>query len=110
MHIFSNRFWLAADRPGLESKRAIKEAMVVASADVRIGADRYQHLIELALGQLSELERRVIYLRFWKTLTIAEVADRLNMSWDGADFLIDQAVKKIHAWLIRREKKRMDAA
>jgi DNA-directed RNA polymerase specialized sigma24 family protein len=80
--------------------RALKEAQVVEPSDVTVPADQYQYLVEKGLRRLDELERRAIFLRFWQPYTIAQVADQMNMSWDDADRLIDQAVAKIRAVIV----------
>lgn len=48
----------------------------------------------LFCNQLSTLERRAFELRFACYRTVAQVADSLGMSWDGADELIDRVEKK----------------
>lgn len=77
--------------------RAHKEKMVVEPSDTRVRADQYQHLVELGLARLNEIERRAIFLRFWQPYTIAQVADHMNLTWDEADRLIDRGVAKVRA-------------
>jgi DNA-directed RNA polymerase specialized sigma24 family protein len=69
--------------------------MVLVPTEDTLAANEYQHVIEKALKALNEIERRVIFLRFWEPNTIAQVADRLGIAWHEADILIDGAVKKI---------------
>jgi len=45
-------------------------------------------------NQLSNFERRAFELRFACYRTVAQVADSLGMSWDGADELIDRVERK----------------
>ena len=77
--------------------RAFKELEVVEPSEVTVGVDQYQHLVEKGLRRLGDEEKRAIYLRFWQPYTIAQVADQMNLSWDEADRLIDQAVAKIRS-------------
>lgn len=75
--------------------RALKEDLVLIPTEDVLAANEYQHVIEKSLGALNEIERKVIFLRFWEPNTIAQVADRLGIAWHEADILIDGAVKKI---------------
>lgn len=60
--------------------------------------------------RLSYLERSAVDLRFFYELPIARVADRMGMSWDGADNLIDHAVCKILSTTTsQRGEKHVDA-
>lgn len=77
--------------------RALKEEHVVEPSDIRVRADHYQHLVEKGLARLNDLERRAVFLRFWRPYTIAQVADQMNMSWEEADRLIDRGVAKVRA-------------
>lgn len=44
---------------------------------------------------LTSLESLAVDFRFFCKLPIARIAERMGMSWNGADDLIDQAVRKI---------------
>ena len=79
-----------------------KELMVVEPCDLKVPAHEYQHLVEQGLKTLSVLERQALHLRFWQILTITEVADRMGLSWEGADHLIDLAVAKVRRVMRRR--------
>ncbi len=80
--------------------RAVKEEIVVEPLDIKVPADHYQHLVEVGLARLSDLERRAIFLRFWQPYSIAQVADQLNLTWDEADRLIDRGVAKVRSVFI----------
>ena len=86
--------------------RSIKESQVVAPSNLTLPLDRYQHVVEKGLCRLDEIERRAIFLRFWQPFTISQIADLMNLSWDEADRLIDQAVAKIRAVLIEKKSDR----
>ena len=79
-----------------------KELMVVEPCDLKVPVHEYQHLVEHGLKALSILERRALHLRFWEILTIAQVADRMGLSWEGADHLIDLAVLKVRRVMRQR--------
>ncbi len=79
--------------------RAIKEENFKSNYDVALSVHDYQINIERAMRGLSDLEQRAISLRFFQPLTIAQVADCLGMSWEGADELIDRATEKARAFL-----------
>jgi DNA-directed RNA polymerase specialized sigma24 family protein len=52
-----------------------------------------------ALDHLSQLHRKVIYLRFWNDKSIAEIATDLRINWDLADSLITEALKILKTYL-----------
>ncbi len=79
--------------------------MLLPTDDV-LAVDEYQHVIEKALGTLDDLERRVIFLRFWEPYTIAQVADRIGVAWEEADHLIDGAVRKIQREIKKHRKQK----
>ena len=75
--------------------RRLKERTYMSSSDIKIEAQYYLHYLDKAMVCLSENERRAVHLRFMKPRTIAQVASRMNMTWDEADRLIDTAVSKV---------------
>ncbi len=77
--------------------RLKKELWVTGPCDLKVPAHKYQILAERALKSLSALERRALSLRFLQPHTIAQVADRMKLSWEEADRLIDIAVFKVRA-------------
>lgn len=86
--------------------RALKEEVVLLPTDDVLAVDEYQHVIEKALCALNDLERRVVFLRFWEPYTIAQVADQIEVSWEEADHLIDGAVRKIQREIKKHKKQR----
>lgn len=77
----------------IEQRRS-KEAATIVPYDLKIPCHLYQMAMEHALGRMTPLERRILILRFVEARPIARVADALDMSWNGADALIDEAVEK----------------
>ena len=77
--------------------RRYKENVVVEACDVQVPIQYYQHYLGIAMARLSQDERRAVYFRFLKPRTIAQVADRLGLSWKETDALIDQSIAKVHA-------------
>ena len=75
--------------------RSIKEELVVSPSELKVPVDQYMHLLELSIKELTPKERQAIFLRFWEPFTIAEVAQRMSLTWDQTDDLIDIAVGKI---------------
>lgn len=86
--------------------RALKEEVVLLPTDDVLAVDEYQYVIEKALCALDDLERRVIFLRFWEPHTIAQVADHIGVAWEEADRLIDGAVRKIQKEIKKHKKQR----
>ncbi len=81
--------------------RALKEEIVTPPSIVAMPADFYQQALEMGLKTLSELERKALFLRFWESLPIAQVADFLGFTWEHTDNLLDQAVTKLRAEMSR---------
>lgn len=52
-----------------------------------------------ALKGLPPESQRAVFLRFWENNTIEEIAKDLRVSWDHADFLIDQAIFELREFL-----------
>lgn len=77
--------------------RALKEEIVTIPSSVAMPADFYQQALDVALKNLSELQRRALFLRFWEPLPIARVADLLGLTWEHTDSLIDGALTKLRA-------------
>lgn len=75
--------------------RRQKESRAKCPFDLNASSSRYHALLNQIIGGLSQLERSAITLRFMDVLPIARVADRMGMSWDGADQLIDRATTEI---------------
>ena len=87
--------------------RLEKELRATGPSDLKVPAHKYQILVERGLKSLSVLERRALSLRFWQPYTIAQVADRMKLSWEEADRLIDIAVFKVRA-VIRKHLNNSD--
>lgn len=52
-----------------------------------------------ALKGLPPQAQRAVFLRFWENFSIEEIADELRVSWDHADFLIDESIFCLRAHL-----------
>ncbi len=55
----------------------------------------YVQVLTTGLQDLEEIERKAIYLRFWKSMSIEQVAAELKIRWDVADKIIDRSVEKL---------------
>ena len=58
-------------------------------------------LLQEALTYLSIMQRRVIYLRFWKNHTINEVSRIVGIRWQSTDQMIDSAVNHMKLRVLR---------
>lgn len=55
--------------------------------------------LRMALERIPYKNQEVIYMRYWKLLTIEEIAQQLSISWAQANKLIDTScniLKKIY--------------
>ncbi len=80
-------------------KRRLKESIVENLSALKIPENIYLNVFGLEALRLNALERSAVILRFVEALPIARVADRMGMSWDGAEALIDRATLKIRYFL-----------
>jgi DNA-directed RNA polymerase specialized sigma24 family protein len=55
--------------------------------------------LKAALTQLNAKEQRAIFLRFWDSNSIDEIANDINLSWGETDALITETLKKLRALL-----------
>lgn len=53
------------------------------------------------MGDLSPIELKAIFMRFWGPCTIAQVASELRLSWDDTDRLIDRTLARLKVRCIR---------
>ena len=67
---------------------------------IAVPIDQYQYLVEKGLARLSEIERRAIFLSFWRLNSVEQVAMEMRLSLGSASRIIDRAVKKIQAVFI----------
>lgn len=88
--------------------RAHKEELAIYPVEMSFFSPEYQHAIEINICKLTPYQQQAIFLRFLEGLPIARVADRLGMSWDGVDQLIDEAIMnlrtRLRGWLRDRQK------
>lgn len=76
-------------------RRRQKETQVNCLLDPRVSSNLSHTLWDQFFESLSHLEEIAIILRFVDLLPIARVAERMGMSWEGANQLIDRAVNRI---------------
>ena len=57
--------------------------------------ERQKSILLDGLRELSAVERKAIFLRFWFPSTIAQIATELRVSWDVADQIINGAIIKL---------------
>ena len=58
----------------------------------------YNYLTTLLYEQLANLdsrERIVLFLRYWRSYSIAEIAKHFGINWDSANSTLDQAHSKL---------------
>ena len=67
---------------------------------IAVPIDQYQYLVEKGLARLSEIERRAIFLSFWRLNSVEQVAMEMRLSLGSASRIIDRAVMKIQAVFI----------
>ncbi len=75
------------------------------------GAVKSKELVE-ALQSLDAVSQRAIYLRFWESLTIEEIASKLRMEWSEVDNLLNAALEILRSKINKRvfEKPKADDA
>jgi RNA polymerase sigma factor (sigma-70 family) len=61
-----------------------------------------QPVLDDALAALAEKDREALLLRFYRSLTIREIAETLGIATDAAQKRIDRATERLHGKLLRR--------
>ncbi len=64
--------------------------------------DRLRPVLDDAIHELSEHDRRAILLRFFQNQRFAEVGRKLGLSEDAARMRVERALEKLHLLLARR--------
>jgi len=47
------------------------------------------------LADLSPIELKAIFMRFWGPCSVAQIAAELNLSWSAADRVVEQSVVRL---------------
>ncbi len=66
-------------------------------------------ILDEAIGELSEIDRDVVCLRFFENLKYPQIGDRLGMSENSARMRVERALDKLHGLLSRRGVKSTSA-
>jgi RNA polymerase sigma factor (sigma-70 family) len=53
--------------------------------------------IRKLLAHLPDREFRIIYLRYWATYSINQIAEELRMSWDAVDQKLTQTLSSLRS-------------
>lgn len=61
--------------------------------------------LQKALLNLSLPSQRMLFLRFWESMTIEEIADEMRMTWDAADLAINNALAALRKNMLGRKSK-----
>lgn len=62
---------------------------------VTVRVDQYEETILKAIHTLSGFEQTAIQYRYLSCRSIAEVATKMGLSWEGANEIIDTAIGKV---------------
>lgn len=54
-----------------------------------------------ALAYLSDKQKAVIEMRFWQDMSIQEIANRIGLSWQSTDALIESAINHLRVRLLQ---------
>lgn len=54
-----------------------------------------------ALAYLSDKQKVVIEMRFWQDMSIQEIANRIGLSWQSTDDLIESAINHLRVRLLQ---------
>ncbi len=81
---------------GGEDERLSGESRELSAVEERL-------YLENLFGELRELERKVLYLFHFESLTQVEIADRLNISPNYVSHILRQSLSKLRALISREE-------
>ncbi|MGE3759885.1 MAG: sigma-70 family RNA polymerase sigma factor, partial [Pseudobdellovibrionaceae bacterium] len=54
-----------------------------------------------ALAYLSDKQKAVIEMRFWQDMSIQDIANRIGLSWQSTDALIESAINHLRVRLLQ---------
>ncbi len=75
----------------LETLEAKPESLALCPLSVPFSTAPKEFLkLHAHLHELSPREKLILHLRFWESLTIEEIGDRLDLSWEEVDEAITQ--------------------
>gem|GEM_PF-5968216 len=61
--------------------------------------------LKQALSGLPQKTQRLIYLRFWESMTIEEIADEMRVTWDEADHALTEALTNLRESMLGKKSK-----
>lgn len=80
----------------------MKESIASGAVAHEMWRDQFQNgTLFVAVTELSSSAQRAIFLRFWENYEIEEIANELNISWDQADQLLENALTDLKLRLSR---------
>lgn len=72
-----------------------KEIVAVTTKAKRISWHSYRQALLTGLQDLEDIERKVIFFRFWRSMSIEQIAAELKITWVFADQIIDHSLEKL---------------
>lgn len=72
-----------------------KEIASVTVSAKKISWDSYRKVLITGLQDLENIERKAIFFRFWRSMSIEQVAAELKVTWVSADQIIGRSLEKL---------------
>lgn len=76
-----------------------REAPIIDQPEEKLLASEQTEELLRAVGKLTELQRRIIELKYWSELSNVEIAEILGLSASNVGFIHYQAMKRLRAML-----------
>lgn len=76
-------------------KELIHEIANFASYKAAGNSLTYEQILMSGLSNLNDVERKVIFLRYWSPCSIQEISGELKISWESADEIINRSIEKL---------------
>ncbi|MDB6170315.1 MAG: polymerase, sigma-24 subunit, subfamily, partial [Verrucomicrobia bacterium] len=106
--LFTSARYAAATLARSERRRLVREQEAhlmhedLASPDAEIPAERLRPLLDDALHQLTDIDRRALLLRFFDGCSMAELGGYLDLSESTAKKRVERALEKLRVLLAKR--------
>ncbi len=63
----------------------------------------YVQVLTIGMQDLKDIERKAIFLRYWRCMSIEQVAAELKIKWACADQIIDRSVEKLKRHFVEED-------
>lgn len=106
--LYRSTHYAASDAVRAERRRRTREQEahvmqeITTTSEPAPDLEKLRPLLDAAIGELGEVDRDAVCLRFFEDRSYAEIGARLRLSENSARMRVERALDKLHALLARR--------